>query len=108
MSSFKSSLDDKDEAKLGPLSPTSTVHSTFSNKTNKSAYHIYHKREIHRTISPVIDPSKERFWGPTIKQTKENRAKRKLEKTLSPAKVDDEAFFPLYSTPAQIGIMGHP
>jgi hypothetical protein len=93
MSSFKSSLDDKDEAKLGPLSPTSTAHSTFSNKTNKSAYHIYHKREIHRTISPVIDPSKERFWGPTIKQIKENRAKRKLEKTLSPAKVDDEAFF---------------
>jgi hypothetical protein len=92
-SSPMSSKGDKDDAKFGPLSPTSTFHSSFDDSSSKSAYHIYHKQDLHRTISPVIDPAKERFWGPTMRQLKEDRAKRKIEKTMPAAKVDNEAFF---------------
>ncbi|KAF2178360.1 hypothetical protein K469DRAFT_676094 [Zopfia rhizophila CBS 207.26] len=43
----------------------------------QSTYHVYHKRESHRLISPTIDRSKERFWGPTTKESKEKRKARK-------------------------------
>ncbi|KAF2786239.1 hypothetical protein K505DRAFT_330491 [Melanomma pulvis-pyrius CBS 109.77] len=73
-----------DEPRPFRLSTTTTFASTLSDDSSRSAYHIYHKRELHRTISPIIDPSKERRWGPTAKEIKEQRIQRKLEKS-SPA-----------------------
>jgi hypothetical protein len=44
-----------------------------------STYHIYHKKERHACISPSINPSKERFWGPCIKEQKEKKRQKKLQ-----------------------------
>jgi hypothetical protein len=71
-----------------------------------STYHIYHKKERHACISPSINPSKERFWGPTLKEQKEKKRQRLLEeiqKKIDPVTTDlpspkaddddDDAFF---------------
>jgi hypothetical protein len=64
---------------------TCTLTSTFDSASPlqhhdvRSTYHIYHKREQHATISPTTNPSKERYWGPTIKENKAKRQRKKEE-----------------------------
>ncbi|KAF2001975.1 hypothetical protein P154DRAFT_521416 [Amniculicola lignicola CBS 123094] len=45
----------------------------------RSTYHIYHKKECHACISTTIDPAKERCRGPTRKDRKAKRERKKLE-----------------------------
>lgn len=44
-----------------------------------STYHIYRKGEQNACISPTINESKERWWGPTAKEQKASRKLKKLE-----------------------------
>ena len=61
----------------------------------RSIFHIYQKHEVHKVISPILDPTKERRSGPTVK---EQRAKCKEEKErkksrLSHVEPDEKSFF---------------
>ncbi|KAF2116387.1 hypothetical protein BDV96DRAFT_686754 [Lophiotrema nucula] len=68
-----------------------------------STYHIYHKHEQHRCISATIDPAKERWHGPTPKECKEKRQRRKLREeqkkeglttvATSASEADDGSFY---------------
>jgi hypothetical protein len=73
--------DDDDE-----LKPTSSIDST---------YHIYSAGEVHKLISPTIDPTKDRRSGPTLKEQKASRISRKTRKAagLPPTIPDSNAFF---------------
>lgn len=84
--SLPAPMSSTDETKVFPLSPTMTF---ASSESSGSAYHIYHRCELHKSISPVVDPSKERFWGPTPKETRQDRERRKLEKTTTVSEVID-------------------
>jgi hypothetical protein len=59
-----------------------------------STYHIYHKREIHASISPTINPSKERFWGPTIKDQQEKKKQKALLEARKKSGSDSTEAFP--------------
>lgn len=61
----------------------------------KSIFHVYRKGEMHKSISPTLDPSKERRHGPTIKEQKVERKEKKERKKsgLPPAEPDDNAYF---------------
>jgi hypothetical protein len=60
-----------------------------------STYHIYAKKECHKLLSTVIDTTKERRSGPTVKQLKAIRAEKNHRKAsgLPSIEPDDTAFF---------------
>ncbi|KAH7350488.1 hypothetical protein BKA66DRAFT_446873 [Pyrenochaeta sp. MPI-SDFR-AT-0127] len=62
---------------------------------SRSTFHIYHKKESHKDILPVTDPSKERLSGPTFKEQKAKRKERKARKNsgLPVVVSNDSAFF---------------
>jgi hypothetical protein len=66
-----------------------------SNTVNNSIFHIYPERKCHKCIAPVIDSSKERRSGPTIKQQHAERKEKNERKKsgLPPVEPDDNAFF---------------
>lgn len=61
----------------------------------RSTFHIYEKRECHKYISPVTDPSKERWSGPTVKEQKAERKERQRRKVSGLPRVGsgDNTFF---------------
>jgi hypothetical protein len=61
----------------------------------RSVYHVYEKHECHKSISPVVDPTKERWSGPSRKEQKAKRLRKQERKDsgLPPVEPDDTAFF---------------
>ncbi|KAH7083229.1 hypothetical protein BKA63DRAFT_502518 [Paraphoma chrysanthemicola] len=61
----------------------------------RSIFHIYSKHEVHKCLSPIVDPAKERWSGPKPKEQKAKRKEKKERKALGIPLVDpdDNAFF---------------
>lgn len=70
------SLDDLQTCEL--LSTTNS-ETPLQHDAVRSTYHIYRKGEQNACISPTINASKERWWGPTVKEQKASRKLKKLE-----------------------------
>ncbi|KAF2036622.1 hypothetical protein EK21DRAFT_105934 [Setomelanomma holmii] len=66
-----------------------------SDKAPRSIFHIYTKHEVHKCLSPTVDPSKERWSGPTPREQAMKRMTKKERKTIGLPLVhaDDNAFF---------------
>ncbi|EUC49122.1 hypothetical protein COCMIDRAFT_85488 [Bipolaris oryzae ATCC 44560] len=68
----------------------------YENAINpRSAFHVYPEGEHHKFISPVIDPGRERWCGPSQKEQKVKRLQKQERKKsgLPPVEPDDTAFF---------------
>ncbi|KAF2874569.1 hypothetical protein BDV95DRAFT_666400 [Massariosphaeria phaeospora] len=80
--------------------PTTTTESHVAQPGAHSTFHIYHKKEGgDRLISPVIDPSKERRWGPTVAESKAERNHDRALVKEGPAveEADDDGSFFLHT-----------
>ncbi|USP81737.1 uncharacterized protein yc1106_09011 [Curvularia clavata] len=61
----------------------------------QSTYHIYEETPLDKCISPVIDPKRERWSGPSLKEQKIKRLQKKERESsgLPPVEPDDAAFY---------------
>ncbi|KAF2471854.1 uncharacterized protein BDR25DRAFT_342461 [Lindgomyces ingoldianus] len=79
------------------ITPSKNSDASLRGKELRSTYHIYHEKESHKCISTSVDSTKERRFGPTIKECKEKRRrKREAEGKVpspSPSAADDGSFF---------------
>lgn len=61
----------------------------------QSTYHIYEENPLDKCISPVIDPAREKWFGPSPKEQKIKRLQKKERKSsgLPPVEPNDTAFY---------------
>ncbi|KAF2739769.1 hypothetical protein EJ04DRAFT_519409 [Polyplosphaeria fusca] len=69
------SLDD-----LKAIRRLSTTVDNLREDEMQSTYHVYHSRDNHQCVSASIDPSKERWCGPTIKEDRAERKTRRIQR----------------------------